>query len=310
MVYGLGGTSVYSSYYYASGASARKLDDACYLNNIHFQDINGQIFCGGEQNFALKAEIQYDISTAYDRLKWFFNNSEDTSLRGLLEGNKTLSPGSWTIRLEAKNTSNVTRTLTTTFTVKNQATAATITTEGTTILPNATAILTGASTGVSSPVVYRWYDSQTAATPLYTGPVFTTPQLTASTSYYVSVEGSNYCENLAGNRKAVLVKVEDPSLTVDPIADLAGCIATQIPATVFTSPAGALTYRWTNSNPAIGLAASGTGAQPEFTAAQVGNATITVTPYNNSVAGTPSAYTIKVSSCVLPVNPHLMIRYE
>ena len=314
LVYGLGdeATNVpYSSYYYAAGASARKLDAAFYVNNIHYQDVNGRSFCGGQQSFALRAAFEYEISSASDRLRWFFNNTEDTSLRGLLEGSKTLAPGAWTIRLEVKNASGVTRRLSTAITVKNQATAATITTTGTTVLPNATATLTGASTGgVTNPVTYRWYASQTAATPLHTGATFTTPQLAGTTTYYVSVEGGNYCENVAGDRKEVTVKVEDPSITVEPIEDLPGCITTNIPATAFSSPVNGVTFKWTNSNPAIGLAASGDGNQPEFTAAQTGSATITVTPYNNGVSGVPRSYTIKVVHCVLPVNPHLMIRYK
>jgi hypothetical protein len=53
------------------------------------------------------------------------------------------------------------------------------------------------------------------------------------------------------------------------------------------------------------LAASGTGNQPQFTAAKVGTATITVTPYIGGCAGTPSSYTITIIECMVPVNPHL-----
>jgi large repetitive protein len=75
---------------------------------------------------------------------------------------------------------------------------------------------------------------------------------------------------------------------------------TLIPATTFTiTPAGA-TVTWTNSNTAIGLAASGTGNVPQFTATNPGNtditATITVTPRNNGCIGTPRTYTITVKA--------------
>jgi hypothetical protein len=85
---------------------------------------------------------------------------------------------------------------------------------------------------------------------------------------------------------------------------------TPIPATTFTSPAGTggVTFSWTNSNPSIGLPASGNGNQPAFTAAQTGSATITVTPYYNGCDGTPATYTITVSSCLVPINPHLRSR--
>jgi hypothetical protein len=37
---------------------------------------------------------------------------------------------------------------------------------------------------------------------------------------------------------------------------------------------------------------------------------ITVTPHLGDCTGTPRSYTLKVSSCVLPVNPHLMGRFR
>jgi hypothetical protein len=307
MGYGLGSAE---SYYYLSGASARNLDAAFYINEIHYQDVDGQVFCGS-QSFAFRAAIQYAMSGTSGYLKWYFNGTEDVSLRDDLEWNKTLTPGVWTIRMDVIDMYNELHTISTTITIKNyQATAGTVATVGTSIPPGTTATLTGASNGVTNPT-YRWYASQEAEIPLETGPTYTTPALTASTTYYVSVEGSNYCENAPGDRKEVTVTVlSSSSITVNPVNDLINCIGMQIPATTFTSSLGGVTFQWSNSNPAIGLAASRTGPQPEFTAAQVGSATITVTPYSGSVAGTPLTYTIKVSPCVLPVNPHLMIRYK
>ncbi|MDR1259699.1 MAG: hypothetical protein LBK65_10580, partial [Tannerellaceae bacterium] len=60
-----------------------------------------------------------------------------------------------------------------------------------------------------------------------------------------------------------------------------------------------------NSNTSIGLAASGTGNLPQFTAAQAGQATITVTPVYNGCDGTPRTFTITINPCSVPVNPHL-----
>jgi hypothetical protein len=65
-----------------------------------------------------------------------------------------------------------------------------------------------------------------------------------------------------------------------------------------STPAGG-TFAWTNSNTTIGLAASGSGNVPQFTATNAGTtviiATITVTPTVNGVKGTPSSYTITVN---------------
>ena len=64
------------------------------------------------------------------------------------------------------------------------------------------------------------------------------------------------------------------------------------------SPAGT-TYSWTNSNPAIGLPASGTGNIASFTATNGGNApitgTISVTTSANSCGGGSTSFTITVN---------------
>jgi len=63
------------------------------------------------------------------------------------------------------------------------------------------------------------------------------------------------------------------------------CAGSAVPAISFSGTAAV--YTWTNSNPAVGLAASGTGNLPGFTAsATPQTATITVTP----VSGSPSAF--------------------
>jgi gliding motility-associated-like protein len=88
-----------------------------------------------------------------------------------------------------------------------------------------------------------------------------------------------------------------PSITAP--ANVSVCAGTAIAAQNFTStPAGA-TYTWTNSNTAIGLAASGTGGVPGFTGTNATAApitsTITVTPTLGPCTGTPITYTITVN---------------
>lgn len=67
----------------------------------------------------------------------------------------------------------------------------------------------------------------------------------------------------------------------------------------FTSAGSGVTYSWTNSDPSIGLAASGTGNNiPSFTAINpttaTVTATITVTPSANTCTGVPQTFTITV----------------
>lgn len=88
-----------------------------------------------------------------------------------------------------------------------------------------------------------------------------------------------------------------PTVTAEPAQVF--CAGAAVPANTFAStPAGA-TYTWTNSNPAIGLAASGVTSVPAFTATNAGTApitaTITVTPTLTGCPGPPITYTITVN---------------
>ena len=97
--------------------------------------------------------------------------------------------------------------------------------------------------------------------------------------------------------------IVNPSTSMDPVADASYCNGSITTPIIFTSPVAGTTFSWTNSNTSIGLGASGTGNLPTFTATNTGTipvmATITVTPYINSVPGTPLTFIITVNP--LPV---------
>ena len=94
----------------------------------------------------------------------------------------------------------------------------------------------------------------------------------------------------------------NPSPTVDAVSNQSVCNNTATNAINFTGNVAGAAYNWTNSNPSIGLAASGTGNIPSFTAVNAGSttevATITVTPVSPtqpSCPGTPESFTFSVS---------------
>jgi hypothetical protein len=98
----------------------------------------------------------------------------------------------------------------------------------------------------------------------------------------------------------------NPEATIDAVASQVLCNGTTSTSINFTTPntVGTTTYSWTNSDPSIGLSASGTGNTiPTFIATNLGNtpkvATITVTPtYTNAgvnCVGTPITFTITVN---------------
>ncbi len=93
----------------------------------------------------------------------------------------------------------------------------------------------------------------------------------------------------------------NPSPVVNPVSSQNVCTGNNTTAINFTGNVSGATYNWTNSNPSIGLAASGTGNISSFVATNSGSttqtATITVTPVdpNSSCPGTPEIFTISVS---------------
>jgi gliding motility-associated-like protein len=96
----------------------------------------------------------------------------------------------------------------------------------------------------------------------------------------------------------------NPSAQVNQPTAVSVCNGITIPTIIFSTQntAGTTTYTWTNSNPSIGLAASGTGDLPSFTAINNGttivNATIIVTPSiltgTTSCSGTSKQFEISV----------------
>ncbi|MBK8969016.1 MAG: beta-propeller fold lactonase family protein [Lewinellaceae bacterium] len=96
----------------------------------------------------------------------------------------------------------------------------------------------------------------------------------------------------------------NPTPTLDPPANQSVCAGDNVLVN-FTGTGSSPTYNWTNSNPAIGLPASGSG-DINFTAANVNavqTATITVTPTENGCAGPAQTFTITVTPVPLVTQP-------
>lgn len=85
---------------------------------------------------------------------------------------------------------------------------------GTTYCAGTTAKLTATTTTVTSPV-FTWYKDAALTDVVFTGPEFTTPVLTATVTYYVTVKGANKCENLAAGAEVVTLNVNPPAVAAD-----------------------------------------------------------------------------------------------
>jgi gliding motility-associated-like protein len=118
----------------------------------------------------------------------------------------------------------------------------------------------------------------------------------------VQAQYSNAGQLCLGNTETFTITVNPQPQVVAPQNQVV-CNGAQAAAINFTGPSTGTTYVWTNNNPSIGLAASGTGNIGVFTANNPGNtpitATITVTSqYVNGAqicAGNSETFTITVN---------------
>lgn len=91
----------------------------------------------------------------------------------------------------------------------------------------------------------------------------------------------------------------NPTPSVTPPANIIVCNGASVPSTTITGTPTGVAFSWVNSNTAIGLAASGTGNIPAFTASNTTSApiagTITITPAANGCTGTAQTFIITVN---------------
>ena len=115
-----------------------------------------------------------------------------------------------------------------------------------------------------------------------------------SASIIVSPEAGN-CPGIA---KTFTISV-NPTPTAAQPADQQLCNGSMTTAVNFTGAVSGTVYNWTNTNPSIGLAASGSGNIPSFAAvtgvSASSTATVTVSPIANGCSGSPKTFDITVS---------------
>ena len=204
--YGLGN---YESYYYTSGSGVRNLNPSFYINDIHYEDINGRTFCGVTNfEFKLVANLTPALGTY---LRWFIDETEQTNSPNAQNEHlwsRDLSPGPHTVSLEYTDINNKKYILSTMFTVKtNTATANDIDIISPTICQGISSIdlnsLVSAN-GIDNPV-FRWYYTESGV--IHLPSTIVTP--VNGTTYYVSVEGDDHCEGNANSsgRKPVTINI-------------------------------------------------------------------------------------------------------
>ncbi len=128
----------------------------------------------------------------------------------------------------------------------------------------------------------------------------------ACTGYSVSVTGLPVI-GCTGTPSTFTYTV-NPTPVVNPVSNQNVCKGASTSPITFGSNVAGTTFSWTNSNPAIGLAASGTGNIPSFVGTNTGTTpitgTITVTPSpftNASVTCTGAPLTFQITVHPIPV---------
>jgi len=164
----------------------------------------------------------------------------------------------------------------------------------------------------SSPVpgtTYTWTNSN-ASIGLASSGSGNLPAFTPSNSGVNPISGNivvtptftNAGTTCTGSTKNFTITV-NPTPTVNAVSNVEVCNNSNVSATTFGSNVSGVTYSWTNNSPSIGLAASGSGNLPAFTAVNNGStpvtATISVTAtYTNNAVSCPGpvrSFTIKVN---------------
>jgi gliding motility-associated-like protein len=179
--YGLG---YRESYYYLGGSATRKLNVAFYINDIHYQDLNGKEFCSDK--FDIKAVVKYSMHPGAGHLRWLVDGKEETAAGDLMQWSRTFTEDGHTISMIVKNEEDKIDTLTVLFTVKVQKTEI-----------GDTAICRGQSIELkvnnpSDKLTYRWYEDADFSRFIKQG-TLATPPLNSDTVFYLEARSDIGC---------------------------------------------------------------------------------------------------------------------
>ncbi|MGO4289301.1 gliding motility-associated C-terminal domain-containing protein [Chitinophaga sp. RAB17] len=145
----------------------------------------------------------------------------------------------------------------------------------TTVCGSATAVLTPTAAGVTTPV-FKWYANANKTSPIINGTVIGGATFTIDASgilrvtgltpgnhtYYVSVSGTNRCENAAGSLKAATIKVT--SAPAPPTLVQTYTVTTGLPLTLVASPAPGATVVWYSDTTLASIGSGSSITLPPF----------------------------------------------
>jgi gliding motility-associated-like protein len=142
-----------------------------------------------------------------------------------------------------------------------------------------------------------WYATATGGTALARDTArFAPPAGTTTTTTFYAEARDRATGCVSATRTAVVLTI-NPTPTFTALPDLSLCSGDSTSAITFTGTPGT-TYAWRNSNPTIGLQASGTGNIPAYRTPVVTtntNATIIVTPTLGTCVGRPDTFLVTLN---------------
>ena len=179
----------------------------------------------------------------------------------------------------------------------------TIVGDKTTACAGDTVVFTATASPGSTMPQYRWYRNMTQIQGpgfnVNNSPICQVIGLTAGDSFSCRVQVTNNCASPVNDTSNYLKITVISSPIITGHINETICSGDSSSATNWISSIPGTTYTWTNSNPAIGLSASGTGQIPKFktpgniTPAQI-TGTITIRSFGGGCSGIPVTYTITV----------------
>ena len=213
--YGLGGAE---SYYYLTASSTRALDMLFYVNDEHYLDVDGKIYCNGP--FTMRSEFHLPVNTANPTyLRWYINGVEDVSKRNTVQWTQPTFPvGPVEIKMVVIDANNITYTKTTTIihdpsycitTPLDPGEIGTNQTICSGVTPAALTSTTAASGGIGT-ITYNWQKSTDGGTTWANADgtrnqaTYSPPALTATTHY--RRQATTTCGT--ANTSSVIITVE------------------------------------------------------------------------------------------------------
>ncbi|MEJ6982378.1 gliding motility-associated C-terminal domain-containing protein, partial [Pedobacter sp. P351] len=153
----------------------------------------------------------------------------------------------------------------------------------------------------ASPTGILWYTTASGGTAIASP---TLNSVGTITYYAEGIDNVSGCLSLS--RTAITLTIK-PRPAVTSLSNVIVCNnSTTAPITLSSSIPGS-TFTWTNDNPSIGLAASGTGNIPSFLATNTTTgaltARITITPASNGCVGLPQTFTITIPKPIITNSP-------